>query len=97
MITDGKPSAITEADGGIYKNPMGLDRRIVNKTLEEAAECKRKGITLTTFMVTNDPYLVSFIEDLSRVSRGKAYFSNLDDLGAFVFVDFLKNRRRRVR
>jgi uncharacterized protein with von Willebrand factor type A (vWA) domain len=97
MITDGKPSALTEADGTIYKNPMGLDRRIVHRTLDEAAECHKKGISLTTFMVASDPYLVSFVEELSRVGRGKAYFSNVDDLGTFVFADFLRNRRRRVR
>jgi uncharacterized protein with von Willebrand factor type A (vWA) domain len=97
MITDGKPSAITEDDGTIYKNPMGLDRRIVNKTLDEAAECKRKGILLSTFMVASDPYLVSFIEELSKAGRGKAYFSSLESLGSFVFVDFLRNRRRRAR
>jgi Ca-activated chloride channel homolog len=97
MITDGKPSALTEDDGSLYRNPMGLDRRIVNKTLEEAAECKRKGIPVTTFMVAQDPHLVSFVEEFTRVNQGRAYFSGLDRLGAFVFVDFLRNRRRRVR
>lgn len=97
MITDGKPSAITEPDGEIYKNPMGLDRRIVNKTLDEAAECKRKGIIVTTFMVTDDPFLVNFVDEFTKVNQGRAYYSNLENLGEFVFVDYLKNRRRRGR
>ncbi|MBI3817537.1 MAG: VWA domain-containing protein [Planctomycetes bacterium] len=97
MITDGKPSAITEPGGEIYKNPFGLDRRIVNKTLEEAAECKRKGIIVTTFMVASDPQLVQFIEELTRLNRGRAYFASLENLGEFVFADYLRNRRRRVR
>ena len=50
MITDGKPSAIREY-GSLYKNPFGLDPKIVNKTLEEAAYCRRKRITITTFML----------------------------------------------
>lgn len=97
MITDGKPSAITEPDGEIYKNPMGLDRRIVNKTLEEASECRRRGITVTTFMVTSDPYLVNFVEEFTKLNQGRAYFASLQELGRFVFVDYLKNRRRTVR
>jgi uncharacterized protein with von Willebrand factor type A (vWA) domain len=94
MITDGKPSALTEADGTIYKNPMGLDRRIVNKTIDEAAACKRRGIVVTTFMVATDPFLMSFIEEFTKVNEGKAYYSSLDRLGSFVFVDYLRNRRR---
>lgn len=97
LITDGKPSAITEPDGTVYKNPMGLDRRIVNKTLDEAAECHRKGIVVTTFMVASDPHLVAFVEELSRVCRGRAYFTNPDEVGTAVFADFLRARRRRVR
>lgn len=97
LITDGKPSALTEPDGSIYKNPMGLDRRIVNKTLEEAAECHRKGIPITTFMVAQDAYLQSFVEEFAKVNQGRVYFSGLDNLGSYVFVDYLRNRRRRVR
>lgn len=97
MITDGKPSAITEADGTIYRNPIGLDRRIANKTLDEAAYCRQKGIPITTFMVTSDPYLVAFVDEFTRANRGRAYFSGLDQLGQFVFVDYMRNRRRRVR
>ena len=74
MITDGKPSAIFE-DGRIYKNSFGLDPKIVNQTLDEAAECKRYGIVITTFMVTEDPYLVEFVEELSQINRGRAYYA----------------------
>ncbi|HKE00941.1 MAG TPA: VWA domain-containing protein, partial [Planctomycetota bacterium] len=97
MVTDGKPSAITESDGTIYRNPIGLDRRIVNKTLEEAAECRRKGIPVTTFLVARDPGLVAFVDEFTKTNRGRAYFSDPDQLGAAVFVDYLRNRRRRVR
>lgn len=95
MITDGKPSALTEADGSIYKNPAGLDRRIVNKTLEEAGQCRRLGIPITTFMLTEDPYLVQFVERFTAENHGRAFYSSADDISSFVLVDFVRNRRSR--
>ena len=96
MITDGKPSAIFDS-GRLYKNSYGLDPKIVNQTLNEAAACKRQGISITTFMVTEDPYLVEFVEELSRINSGRAYYSSLDNLGEVIFADYVRNRRRRVR
>ncbi|MBI5363374.1 MAG: VWA domain-containing protein [Planctomycetes bacterium] len=97
MLTDGKPSALTERDGTIYKNPFGLDRRIVNKTLEEADHCRRLGIPITTFMLTTDPTLVEFVETFTEVNHGRAYYSQLDELGSYVLVDYVRNKRRVVR
>ena len=96
MITDGKPSALFEEDR-LYLNPIGLDRKIVNKTLDEAAECRRHKIPITTFMVAKDPLLVKFVETLTRVNQGRAFFSSLDKLEQTVFVDFIKNRQKKVR
>lgn len=95
LITDGKPSALM-IEGRLYKNPMGLDRQIVNKTLEMGAVLRRRGVVVTTFMLTDDPYLVGFVEDFTRINKGRAYFSQADQLGSFLFVDYLRNRRRRV-
>ena len=95
MLTDGKPSAIHD-DGGIYKNPFGLDQRIVNKTMEEAVRCRRRGIQVTTFMLTADPYLRQFIERFTEACKGRAYFAESAKLESFVLVDFLRNRRRRT-
>ncbi len=95
MITDGKPSAIHDG-GRLYKNPFGLDPRIVGSTLEEAAACRRNGIVITTFMLTDEPALVDFVNKLTRVNRGRAYFSSPDNLGDSVFVDYLRNRKKRL-
>jgi uncharacterized protein with von Willebrand factor type A (vWA) domain len=95
LVTDGKPSALTE-NGRLYRNPMGLDVKVVNKTLEMAAVLRRKSITVTTFMLTDDPYLVGFVEDFTRLNKGRAYYSRPDQLGTFLFVDYLRNRRRYV-
>lgn len=94
MITDGKPSMITRPNGQVYRNPVGLDARIVNRTLDEAVQCRKKRIPITTFMVTDDPYLQRFVQRLTELNRGRAYFSSVDNLGTFVIWDFVANRRR---
>jgi uncharacterized protein with von Willebrand factor type A (vWA) domain len=94
MITDGKPSALFTEDGRIYKNSFGLDPRIVNKTLDEAVACRKDKIKITTFMIAQDHYLVNFIEEFTKANGGKAYYSDLDNLGQHIFVDYLRNRKR---
>jgi len=96
LITDGKPSAITEG-GHVYKNPFGLDMKIVNLTLEEADLCRRQRIVITTFMIATDPLLTDFVEKLTQVNRGRAYFASPYNLGEFILADYIKNRRKRVR
>ncbi|MBZ0135304.1 MAG: VWA domain-containing protein [Planctomycetes bacterium] len=97
MVTDGKPTVIHE-QGQTYRNvSWTLDPLIVNRTLEEAELCRRRGITISTFMIANDPHLVEFVDKLTQTNRGRAYFSALDKLGGNIFVDYMKNRRRRVR
>lgn len=96
MITDGKPTCLKE---GLryYQNSFGLDRKIVNKTLTLAAQAKRVGIPITTFMIASDPYLKQFVQEFTRVNNGRAYYSNLDGLGGFVLEDFQRNRRRNIK
>lgn len=95
MITDGKPSAIYDENRRLYKNSIGLDPRIVNKTLDEAVACRREKIVISTFMVAQDPYLINFVEELTRANKGRAYYSTLDNLGEFIFVDYIRNRRKK--
>lgn len=97
MVTDGKPSAIFDDYGRLYKNSFGLDPKIVNKTLDEAVACRREKITISTFMIARDPYLVDFVEELTKSNKGRAYYSGLNDLGEFVFVDYVRNRRKKYR
>ena len=95
MITDGKPSAMFDDAGRLYKNSFGLDPRIVNKTLDEAVACRREKITISTFMVARDPYLINFVEELTKANHGRAYYSSINNLGQFIFVDYIRNRRKR--
>lgn len=96
MITDGKPSAIFDR-GRLYKNPFGLDRKIVNQTLNEARVCRKNKVTITTFMVARDPWLVDFVKELTEVNKGRAYYSSLNKLGEYIFVDYIRNRKQRLR
>jgi uncharacterized protein with von Willebrand factor type A (vWA) domain len=96
LITDGKPSCHYEY-GRMYRNAFGLDRRIVNKVLDEAVICRREGITITTFMIARDPYLQGFVRELTEANQGRAYYSSLENLGEYIFEDYLRNRRKRMR
>ena len=96
MITDGKPTCL-KIGAKYYKNSFGLDRKIINKTLDRASQCKRLGITITTFMVARDPYLQQFIREFTITNQGKAYYSSLTKLGEYLFEDFVRNRRRTLR
>lgn len=96
MVTDGKPTCLKE---GIkyYKNSFGMDKKILNKTLDQAAKCRRMGITVTTFMIAKDPYLQKFVREFTQVNNGKAFYSAPNTLGEYIFEDYVRNRRRRMK
>ena len=96
MITDGKPSAMFK-NGSLYKNSFGLDRMIVNRVLDEAVKCRREQISITTFMIARDPYLQNFVRQLTEANKGKAYFASLDNLGGYIFEDYIRNRKKRMK
>jgi Ca-activated chloride channel homolog len=93
MITDGKPTCLKE---GLkyYKNSFGLDRKVINKTLNLAAQARRLRVPVTTFMIAQDPYLRQFVEEFTQVNQGKAYYSSLQGLGHLIFEDYKQNRRK---
>jgi Ca-activated chloride channel homolog len=96
MITDGKPSALTMANGQIYKNSFGLDSTVIAQTLREVALCRRSGIMINTFMLARDRALVEFVKRVSEICRGKAYFTTTMTLGQFILMDFLRRKTRKV-
>lgn len=96
MITDGKPTCLKEP-GGYYKNSWGLDRKILNKTLNLAAQARRLSIPITTFMIASDPYLQRFVQEFTATNGGRAFYSTLDGLGQYIFEDFIRNRKKTVR
>jgi uncharacterized protein with von Willebrand factor type A (vWA) domain len=96
MITDGKPTCLKE-NGRYYKNSVGLDRKVISKTLNMAAQCKRLNIPITTFMIAKDPYLQQFVRQFTEINGGRAFYSSLNGLGEYIFEDYIKNRRKTVR
>jgi len=96
MITDGKPSALTLEDGRIYKNPFGLDPLVISRTLDEVHKCKRQGVMINTFMLASDYALVQFVQKVARICRGKAYFTEPQNLGRHLLMDYMNNKSRTV-
>jgi Ca-activated chloride channel homolog len=94
MITDGKPTCIKKGKS-YYKNSFGLDRKILTRTLALAANCRKINIPITTFMIARDPYLVNFVDQFTKANNGKAFYSSLEGLGEFIFMDYKQNKRNR--
>lgn len=96
MITDGKPSCLRMPDGQYYKNSNGLDQLIVDKCYTMAAQARKLHIPITTFMIAQDPYLQSFVEEFTKTNNGKAFFTGLKGLGEMIFHDYQTNRKKRI-
>jgi Ca-activated chloride channel homolog len=96
MITDGKPTCLKQGNK-YYKNSFGIDSKILNRTLNLAGQLKKLKIPVITFMIASDPYLQQFVREFTEVNNGKAFYSSLDGLGKFVFEDYERNKRKRVK
>ena len=96
MITDGKPSALTQPDGRIYRNAFGLDPHIIKETFAEVGACRKAGIMINTFMLARDHDLVSFVRRVASICRGKAYFTTPYTLGQYVLMDYMDKKTRTV-
>ena len=93
MITDGKPTCIKKGKK-YYKNSFGLDRQIINRTLNLAGRFRKQRIPITTFMIARDPLLVRFVDAFTKANQGKAFYSSLDGLGEFIFLDYKDGKRK---
>jgi Ca-activated chloride channel family protein len=96
MITDGKPSALTQPDGRIYKNAFGLDPFVLAETFAEVSACARAGIMINTFMLARDYDLVAFVRRVAAMCRGKAYFTTPHTLGEYVLTDYMERKTRTI-
>jgi Ca-activated chloride channel homolog len=96
MITDGKPSALTLEDGRIYKNAFGLDPLVVSETLHEVARCRRNGILINTFMLASDYGLMNFVQRVTEICRGKAYFTTPYTLGQYLLMDYMQKKIKHI-
>ena len=96
MITDGKPSALTLEDGRIYKNAFGLDPLVVSETLQEVCKCKRAGILINTFMLASEYGLIQFVQKVTEMCRGKAYFTTPYTLGQYLLMDYMSRKTKTI-
>ena len=96
MITDGKPSCLTLEDGRMYKNAFGLDPLVISRTLEEVNRCKKQGILINTFMLASDYGLINFVQKVTEICRGKAYFTTPYTLGQYLLMDYMNRKTRTI-
>ena len=96
MITDGEPTAHLSASGEPLFNYPPI-QATVDATLHEVLRATREGIRINTFMLDATPYLQEFIEQLTKLNRGRAFFTTPETLGDYVLVDFLESRRQMSR
>jgi len=92
MVTDGEPTAHLEGDVADFSYPP--TKRTVDETLKEVQRCTRERITINTFMLERSPWLTSFVEQMARINRGRAFFATPDRLGEYLVVDYVSARRR---
>jgi uncharacterized protein with von Willebrand factor type A (vWA) domain len=95
MITDGKPSCVKERDGTYYMNSNGLDPYVTERCYTQAAQARKLGIPITTFMIARDPYLQQFVDTFTEANQGKAFYTGLKGLGEMIFKDYENNRKKR--
>jgi uncharacterized protein with von Willebrand factor type A (vWA) domain len=96
MITDGEPTAHITASGDVFFNYPPV-RETVDATLKEVARCTREGIRINTFMLDPTQHLRTFVEKLTEMNRGRAFFTTPETLGDYVLVDFIEQRRKLLR
>jgi len=94
VITDGEPTAHIEGNRAYFAYPPSY--RTMQETLKEVKRCTEAGITINTFMLESSYYLVHFVDQMTRINKGRAFYTHPDKLGEFVLVDYLRNRRKRV-
>jgi len=92
MITDGEPTAHMEGIEASFSYPP--TRRTFEETLKEVQRCTREGITINTFMLEQSRMLTAFVEQITRINRGRAFFSSPERLGEYILVDYVRNKRR---
>jgi uncharacterized protein with von Willebrand factor type A (vWA) domain len=95
MITDGEPTAHFENGRPEFSYPP--TSRCYTETLKEVQRCTRERITINTFMLERGYALVSFIDQITKINRGRAFYSTPERLGEYILDDFVTQKRRQRR
>jgi uncharacterized protein with von Willebrand factor type A (vWA) domain len=94
MVTDGEPTAHLENGEADFQYPPS--RRTIEETLREVGRCTREGITINTFMLERTPWLAAFVEQMTKINRGRAFYATPERLGEYILVDYVRSKRRIV-
>ena len=94
VVTDGEPTAHLEGDRAFFAYPPS--HRTELETLKEVRRCTQEDILINTFMLENNYQLVNFVERMTRINSGRAFYSSADNLGEYLLVDYVTNHRKRV-
>lgn len=94
MISDGEPTAHMEGGQVFLQYPPSP--RTIRQTLAEVRRCTQQGITINTFMLDRNTYLVDFVEQMTRLNRGRVFYTTAERLGKYLLVDYLGNRRKKI-
>jgi uncharacterized protein with von Willebrand factor type A (vWA) domain len=99
VITDGQPTAYCR-QGRLYCEwPLsfgGISQRAAEETLREAERVTRRGITINTFMLDDSPVLRGFVDEMTRINRGRAFYTRPDRLGEYLLVDYVSRKRKKI-
>lgn len=94
MITDGEPTCHIQDGRSAFRYPPSY--KTIQETLKEVKRCTKDGITINTFMLEKNEYLVNFVDNMTRINKGRAFYSSPDKLGEYILVDYLTSRRSKV-
>lgn len=94
MITDGEPTAHLEHGRAYFNYPPSW--RTIEETLKEVKRCTQEGITINTFMLEANYHLMDFIDKMTRINKGRAFYTSASQLGRYVMVDYLRSQRKRI-
>ncbi|MGH7336282.1 MAG: hypothetical protein ACREI7_01770 [Myxococcota bacterium] len=100
VVTDGQPTAYYAGRELHVEWPMGfggVSPHAVAETMKQVRRITRQGVTINTFMLDDSPELVGFVERMTQVNRGRAFFTSPEALGSFLMVDYLRGSRKRRR
>lgn len=100
VVTDGQPTAYFVGRELRVEWPTGIggiSPRAAEKTLEQVRRITRRGVTINTFMLDDAPELVGFVEQMTKINRGRAFFTTPRQLGSYLMVDYLSRRSKRWR
>ena len=97
MVAGAIGATVIEGAKGKYSLGAGdtVNLSDINPAIDGKTRSREK-ITISTFMIAQDPYLINFVEELTKANKGRVYYSSLNNLGQFLFVDYIRNRRKKI-